>query len=165
MTTTTSLATVPVQVIPIGVSGTKKRAGRQPSNFRLQAIEQMYGSQEKYNIALQSMSKTERLVSNDDLSKLTQKLKSFAKNGGKPGLRGRQPGEARQDAVRQLFNMSYADWRAHHDTLSDDDKVAESAKVTALTCLLETGVTLDADEAGRFMGLDDDEIVEIQAAG
>ena len=135
----------------------KKHVGRQPSDYRLQAITKLYGSLEAYDTARQSMSYVERLMANDNIIKLTSKIRILHKNNGVPGIRGRLPAEARVHAVKLLYNTDYPNFRAWVDSQPEQFREGFYAKVTSLTVLLEAGVVLDADEAMIFMGVSEDE--------
>jgi hypothetical protein len=128
----------------------------------------MYGSEKAYkdhDAALRAQGKLgDALVANQAIAKRTSQLKALEKNGGKPGLRGRAPKDARVEAVRKLFGMSYEDWRGWMDSQTADEKVSASAKVAALTALLEAGVTLNVEECEIFGDFEQGEL-ELRADG
>ena len=164
MSNVAALATVPgltVNRIPEGVSG-KARPGRKPSNHRLQAIAEKYGTEAAFDAKIATLRAEGRvgdaLVLNMEIQKRTSQLKQLEKNGGKPGLRGRAPKEARVEAVFRLFGKTYEEFRNWSDSLPVSEKVAASAKVAAFTALLEAGVVLNVEECEIFADLEPGEL-------
>ena len=149
MTTSTDM-TVAVTKVPEGVSGTSKRAGRAPCTERVAIINARFGSEAKFLAWEKTATHADKLVARDEINKEVAKAKALAKNGGVPGLVGRQPSASRVEAVSRLHKLTYLEFRGWAEALSDEERAREMAKISALTTLIEAGVTLTADEADVF---------------